>query len=55
MDQLPLPSHLKCYVGGTSYIEWVKQRDTDSIIMEGDFMKPVKEPVKPETKKCVIL
>ena len=26
LDQLPLPSHIKCYVGGSSFIEWMKQQ-----------------------------
>ena len=55
IDQLPLPTHLKCYVGGTSYIEWAKQRETGSIVMEDDFMEHVREPAKPVVKKCVVL
>ena len=27
LDKLPLPSRLKCYVGGTPYVEWIKHRE----------------------------
>ena len=27
LNQLILPKHLKCYLGGKSFIEWIKQRE----------------------------
>ena len=31
VDQLPLPSRLKCYVGGITYTQWMKQRENPAL------------------------
>ncbi|KAI6645753.1 A Designed Ankyrin Repeat Protein [Oopsacas minuta] len=28
LNELPLPNHMKCYIGGLSFIQWMKKRET---------------------------
>ncbi|KAI6646447.1 Engineered Protein [Oopsacas minuta] len=48
VDQLPIPSRLKCYVGGIVFIEWLKHREEVNT-------KKTRVKVRAETKKCSIL